>query len=1023
MSNHSFFLKTTYRWSDVLGIIALAVVYMAFAKIALSFFSTNGVVSIVWPSSGLALAALLLGGKHYWPGVFIGAFAGNVLAGNLIFPSLFIATGNTLEALTGLALLARVRYFDNRLNNASDYLHLVLACAISACVSALVGNGTLLAYHIVTIKTVIPNLIDWWLGDTLGMILVTPLILVWRRWPRDWLIRERRLETVTCFGLAFLFGQAVFLGAFEKLVSPVLGYWMFVFVAWASIRYGRHGTLLLISMILIQGLLGSVARKGAFSAVQNGLFNFTCYVLVMMVVGIGLTLIIKKRQETEHALRLSEQRLLTAQRIAHIGNWEWNVTHDKLFWSDQLFHIFGLEPQRQPINYAIFLKRVHPDDRQAVMDAIDDALDLSHILRLDYRIQLPNGEQRFLYAQAEVDTDTNGHTRMIGTVQDITHRKLTEEALQLSSLVYQNSSEAVMVTDANNIIIAVNPTFTELTGYNEEEVIGKNPSIRKSGHHDTDFYKDLHDALNSNGQWQGEIWNRRKSGEIRAEWLNINTIFHEDGSVYRRVSLFSDITQKKDDEALIWNQANFDKLTNLPNRNMFYDRLEQNLKKAHRHQESLVLLFLDLDRFKEINDSFGHSVGDMLLKEVSIRLVACVRETDTVARLGGDEFTIVLSGLSHINDAEIVAQSIIDELIKPFFINDKTLYISTSIGITVYPDDADNAETLLKNADQAMYAAKAQGRNRYSYFTLAMERAAQTRMQLATDLRTAFKEEQFLVYYQPIVTLATMSIDKAEALIRWQHPVRGMISPAEFIPIAEESGMIIHIGEWVFRQVAQQLVEWRTNYHSDFQISINKSPIQFHSNTGYLSWAEQLKNINLLGQSIVVEITEGMLLDVNDVIRSNLIEYRNANIEVSLDDFGTGYSSLSYLKKFDIDYLKIDQSFVRNLEAESDDLALCEAIIVMAHKLGIKVIAEGIENAEQLHLLVAAGCDYGQGYLFSKPVPPSEFERLFDTPIANKAEVTDDITRLSARYKIPRAKLRKHHANLNALNRVKPPLI
>ncbi len=981
MGNYSLFLKTTYRWSDGLNIMALALAYTILAKIALSFFSVNGVVSVVWPSSGLALAALLLGGKRYWLGVFIGAFAGNVLAGSSVSLSLIIACGNTLEALTGLFLLSRANDFDNRLNQPKDYLYLVLAGVISALISALIGNSALLAYHLVTLQTVIPSLIDWWQGDTLGMILMTPFILVWRQLPHHWLRRERLLETIACFGLAFLFGQAVFLGAFQTFVGSILGYWMFAFVAWAAMRYGRHGTLLIISMILIQGLLGSIEQKGFFSTdvVQTGLFNFTCYTLVLTAVGIGLTLIIRKRQHIEQALRLSEQRLLRAQRIAHLGNWEWNVTHDKLFWSDEMYRIFGLPTQQQTISYAIFLDCVHTDDRQLVMDAVDNALRLHQTYHIDYRIHLSTGELRFIHAQAEVVTDDQGDLLMIGTVQDVTERKLTEEALQLSALVYQNSSEAMMITDANNIIIATNPTFTELTGYTEKEVIGMNPSIRKSGHHDASFYNNMHTALSATGQWQGEIWNRRKSGAIRAEWLSIHTIFHQNGALYRRVSLFHDITQKKNNEALIWNQANFDKLTALPNRNMFYDRLEQNLKKAHRHQQSLVLLFLDLDRFKEINDSFGHSIGDRLLKEVALRLTACVRETDTVARLGGDEFTIILTELTHASDAEIVAQGIINELIKPFLIDNKTLHISTSIGITVYPDDADNAEMLLKNADQAMYAAKAQGRNRYSYFTPAMEHAAQTRMQLTTDLYDALSQEQFLVYYQPIVTLATREIHKAEALIRWQHPERGMVNPSDFIPIAEESNMIIDIGEWVFRQVIQQVMQWRANYYPDFQISINKSPIQFHSkNTDYPSWSEQLTTAGLSGQSIVVEITEGMLLDVNDVIRSKFVEFHNADIEISLDDFGTGYSSLSYLKKFDIDYLKIDQSFVRHLKAESDDMALCEAIIVMAHKLGIKVIAEGIETAEQLDLLTAVGCDYGQGYLFSRPIPPTEFECLFE---------------------------------------------
>jgi diguanylate cyclase (GGDEF)-like protein/PAS domain S-box-containing protein len=986
------FLKTTYRWSDGLNITVIALLYAILAKIALSFFSVNGVVSVVWPSSGLALAALLLGGKHYWLGVFIGAFAGNVLVGNSVDLSFIIACGNTLEALMGLFLLSRIDDFDSGLNQPRDYLYLVLAGASSAGVSALIGNSALLAYHLVTQDGVFSNFFDWWLGDALGIILVTPFILVWRQLPTDWLTPQRRLETIACFGLAFLAGQVIFLNVLDILVGRARGYWMFLFIAWTAMRYGRRGVSLIISMIMIQGLLGFIQHRGFFGAgmAQVSLFNFTCYILILTTVGISLALIIKKRQHTEQALRLSEQalrlseqHLLTAQRIAHLGSFEWNVNHDKLFLSKEIYRMLGFPFEEQAFNrYAAFFDRVYFDDQQTVMDAVNNAIRLRQPYGVDFRIYIASGEQRFIHVQAEVVTNAHGELLMTGTAQDVTERKRAEESLQLAALVYENSSEAMMITDEDDIIMATNPAFSLLTGYTEAEVLGKNPSIRKSGYQDDIFYQNMYVMLELTGQWQGEIWNRHKSGETCAEWLSINTVYHQNGSVYRRVSLFYDITEKKNNEALIWNQANFDRLTDLPNRHLFYDRLEQLLKKAHQYQRSVALLFLDLDHFKAINNSFGHSVGDALLKEVALRLTNCVGETDIVARFGGDEFAIVLEKQPHVSHTETVAQCVLNELIKPFFIDDKTLYISTSIGITVYPDDADNAEMLLKNADQAMYAAKAQGRNRYNYFTPAMEHIAQTRMQLTTDLHSALSKEQLLVYYQPIVTLATGAIHKAEALIRWQHPERGVINPSDFIPIAEESGMIIDIGEWVFRQVTQQVAHWRDNYDLDFQISINKSPVQFHNRDTFCqSWPEQLKTLGLSGQSIVVEITEGMLLEANEVIYDKLMDFRKANIEVSLDDFGTGYSSLSYLKKFHIDYLKIDQSFVCNLKAESDDMALCNAIIVMAHALGIKVIAEGIETAEQCNLLTNAGCDYGQGYLFSKAVPAAEFEHLFDVAI------------------------------------------
>jgi diguanylate cyclase (GGDEF)-like protein/PAS domain S-box-containing protein len=697
---------------------------------------------------------------------------------------------------------------------------------------------------------------------------------------------------------------------------------------------------------------------------------------------IGATRDITEYKLAEQALVTSQQRLVTAQRIAHIGSWEWNLIDNTLHWSEEMYRIFHIE-KNTTINYINVFDSVHSSDRKMIEEAVNNTIQMHQPYSIDYRIYLPNGELRYLHGQAEVIINAQGETILIGTSQDITERKQTEEALQLSALVYQNSSEAMMITDAQNNIIAINPAFTTLTGYSEQEVLGKNPRVRKSGHQTAVFYDDMYAALNASGQWQGEIWNRRKTGEIRAEWLSINTIYHQDGTPYRRVALFYDITQRKESEKLIWKQANFDLLTGLPNRLMFMDRLEQAIKKASHTNRHLVLLFLDLDRFKEINDSYGHSTGDVLLKEVALRLKYCLREGDTFARLGGDEFTIILSELAHVIDADMIAQCVLDQLNSPFKLGEKTIYISTSIGVTVYPNDALTAGDLLKNADQAMYAAKAAGRNRYHYFTPKMEQAAQKRMQLATDLRDALKENQFVVYYQPIVSIATGEIHKAEALIRWQHPKRGLISPADFIPIAEETGLIIDIGEWVFEQVIHQVAHWRTNYRADFQISINKSPIQFHhKRTQPHSWPEQLKNLGLTGDSIVVEITEGMLLDITDIITHKLSDFNAANMQVALDDFGTGYCSLGYLKRFDIDYLKIDQSYVQNLKHNSDDMTLCSAIIVMAHTLGIKVIAEGIETKEQLNLLKNTHCDYGQGYLFSRPVPAAEFERFFSNPPA-----------------------------------------
>ena len=565
----------------------------------------------------------------------------------------------------------------------------------------------------------------------------------------------------------------------------------------------------------------------------------------------------------------------------------------------------------------------------------------------------------------------------ITSVRDITERKQAEEDTKLSDLLFQNSTEAMTITDGDGAVLKINPAFTKLTGYTADEVIGKNPKILQSGRHDRAFYQKMWQAINTTGRWQGEIWNKRKNGETYAEWLSINTIFNQDGSVHRRVALFTDISEKKKSEELVWNQANFDFLTQLPNRRMFHDRLELEIKKAYRAQLSLALLFIDLDRFKEVNDTLGHDKGDMLLKEASQRLCACVREIDTVARLGGDEFTVIVGGLNDLSNVERIAQEILKKLAVAFQLAEEFVHVSGSIGITFYPKDGTEVEELLKNADQAMYDAKRHGRNRYSYFTPDMKKAVQMQMQLVNELRTALAEHQFRVYYQPIVELATGSVRTAEALVRWQHPTRGLVSPAEFMPVAEQCGLIVDIGDWVFREAVSQAARWRISQCTEFKISVNKSPVQFQSQgSNHSAWFAHLANLGMTAQSIVMEITQGLLLDASSALSDQLLEFRNAGMQISIDDFGTGCSTPVFSNQIKIDFIKIDQSFVRGLTAESTDSVICEAIISMAHKLGIKVVAEGVETEEQRDLLLKAGCDFGQGYLFAKPVPVEEFEAL-----------------------------------------------
>lgn len=576
---------------------------------------------------------------------------------------------------------------------------------------------------------------------------------------------------------------------------------------------------------------------------------------------------------------------------------------------------------------------------------------------------------------------------MVRTFADVTDYLLTQKALQTNEarwkLALESTGDGVWDLTVQTGEEYLSPGLLRMYGYEDGDL---SPSIDDRDRHThpddierlqrdrqahldglTPSYSNEHRVLCKDGSWK---W-------ILSRGLVISR--DAQGKPLRMIGTHTDISERKAAEATIWHQAHFDTLTGLPNRLLMRERLAQEMKKCRRDNLQLALLFIDLDRFKEVNDTLGHDRGDLLLTEAARRISACMREVDTVARMGGDEFMVIVTEVAQVANLEGVLQKLLASLGSVFQLGLDQVFISASIGVTVYPIDAQEIEDLLKNADQALYVAKGAGRNRFSFFTPALQEAAQWRAQLTRDLRSALAEQQFRVVYQPIVELATGAIHKAEALVRWQHPGRGLISPGEFIPVAESSGLIVSLGEWVFQQAVSQVQIWRRTLHPQFQISINKSPVQFENpNPADVPWIEQLRARGLCGDSVVVEITEGLLLSTSDGVVEQLLAMSDDGIAVSLDDFGTGYSSLAYLQKFHIDFIKIDQSFVRQLVQGSTDLALCQAIIVMAHALGMKVIAEGIETENQRALLAAAGCDYGQGYLFSRPVPAADFEWISD---------------------------------------------
>jgi len=548
---------------------------------------------------------------------------------------------------------------------------------------------------------------------------------------------------------------------------------------------------------------------------------------------------------------------------------------------------------------------------------------------------------------------------------------------ELLASIYQTSSLAVTVTNKERQLVYVNPAFCTITGYSQEEVLGRNPKLLSSGMHDEKFYDDMWSSILEGMKWSGEIWNRRKNGALFLEWITISAIRNKDGKITHYFSIFSDITTKKVSENLIHKLTYIDELTELPNRRFFIERLDRELKQTNRKDSLLIVMFLDVDGFRYVNESLGHRFGDLVLQQIVKRIARLLEGTETFARISSDEFGICFPEITDIKDLDVISEKILSEVAKPFQVGKEVVHLSISIGVAVYPNDAMCPESLLKVAEQAMFYAKKNGRNRANHYQPYMQEYALAKKDLIRDLHEAIQKNQFFVEFQPIVDLVDGVIHKAEALIRWDHPTRGVVSPVDFIPIAEETGMISVIGDWVFREVIPLVKGWQKKYQPDLQISINKSPRQFRDDrNNHQGWHDFLQSNGFPASSIVVEITEGLLMDKSSYVVKQLETLRKASIQIALDDFGTGYSSLAYLKDFELDYLKIDKSFISNLTGSLADKSLCEAIIIMAHKLGIKVVAEGIECKEQQQFLLEAGCDYGQGYFFSRPLKPEAFESL-----------------------------------------------
>jgi len=685
---------------------------------------------------------------------------------------------------------------------------------------------------------------------------------------------------------------------------------------------------------------------------------------------------ITERKQSETALIEKEEHLQLSLKSSKQYWFELNLQTGDIRVSPDYPDVLGYDPAEFHSNLQNWKDNIHPDDYDAVMTAFRDCLRSDSAMSLEYRRRKQDGSWLWFQSTAEVTEKgpMQEPLRMTGIHADITERKLSEEKLKLAASVFTHARESITISDATGEIIDINDTFTQITGYSREEAIGKNSRILQSGRQSAEFYVDMWKELVNKGYWDGEIWNRRKNGEVYAEMKSISAVYDKNRLATHYVGLGSDITPMKEHQAQLEHIAHYDILTNLPNRSLLTDRLSQSMVQSQRHNNSLAVVFLDLDGFKDVNDTHGHDIGDELLIIVSQRMKEALREGDTLARIGGDEFIAVLIDLTNIEDCQPVLERLLIAASETIQVGEVELHVSASIGVTLYPQDKVDADQLMRHADQAMYLAKQAGKNRYHLFDTAQDDAIKIKRENLAAIQSAIDNEQFLLHYQPKINMRTGTIIGLEALIRWQHPEQGLLQPNEFLPIIENHSMGIKLGEWVLDTVLTQISLWQEmGLKLTVSTSVNIGAVQLQQN----DFVEHLTTLlaahpNVNPRYLELEVLETTALDDVDHISTVMNACMALGVSFSLDDFGTGYSSLTYLRRLPAGMIKIDQSFVRDMLVDPDDLAIVEGVIALAKSFKRDVIAEGVETIEHATALLQLGCELAQGYGIARPMSAAD---------------------------------------------------
>ena len=971
-----------YDRLDILRILALAALYYVGARLGVTFATLGNIVTLIWPPTGIALAAVLIYGNRLWPGVALGAVASAVAGG---YGGVFIVgqvAASLSEALLGAWLLRRIAGFDIGLVRLKDVVGLLfLAACFSTAIAAIIGTSSLIIAGKIPWTQFWSVGHIWWMGDAISVLVFTPLLLSLKAVPINW-SRLREGEVAVLCAMFMAMSLTVFFGWMQdEITFHPKAFVLLPLIAWAALSFRLRGATLATFFVAIMALWSATNGLGDFAEdfKRLNILNYGLYILIIASTSLVLSGVYSSRARSE--ARLKEQLELydsLIQAQSDIGEGVIMVEAGRVVYANEASCRISGYTQEEIRGLDSFLDLLHPGDHERVMRMHSRRLQgLPAETRYEALGIRRDGKPVNLELAVAVTRSESGVPRMTVAVLDITARKEAEARLKLVQHVFENTTEGILVTDADEIILEVNQGFEEITGYAREEVIGKTPQLLNSGQHDDAFFRTMRESIGQNGVWEGEIWNRRKSGEIYPEWLSIRAVKNDEGAVINYTAVFSDITLRKESEQRLNFLANHDALTKLPNRALLQERIDHALHIAQRNKTQIAILFIDLDRFKVINDTLGHHAGDLLLLECASRLQACLRESDTIARQGGDEFVVLLEDFGEgVQFLTAVARKVMAALTQSFVLLGQEVFISASIGISVFPQDGHDMGTLLKNADIAMYRAKEQGKNNFQFYASDSNVHSFERLALENSLRKALERDEFVLYYQPKVDLMTDSIVGAEALVRWVHADMGMVPPVQFIPLAEETGLIVQIGAWVLREACRQNSAWRRAGLPSITVAVNLSGGQFRDDKLPQTIASALSSSGLKPSGLELEITESMIMHNPERAVAILREFRDMGIQTSIDDFGTGYSSLGYIKRFPVNTLKVDRSFVQDVPGDADDTAITQAIIAMAHNLNLKVVAEGVETEEQLEFLRRQHCEQVQGYIYSKPLPADEFARL-----------------------------------------------